>query len=101
MSKQLEGTATRKQEEELTAPEDNSLDLDTTLNSVSVLVEWLFIYNLQQCSLPYDTTHHVNVLLALSEKASIDKVAQKLSFVFFSVPSCFRVHLVLNAIQYK
>ena len=57
------------------------MDLDTPLDSVSVLVEWLYIYNLQQWCLPYDTTHHVNVLLALSEKA-IYKVAQKFSFVF-------------------
>ena len=57
------------------------MDLDTPLNSVSVFVEWLYIYNLQQCCLPYDTTHHVNVLLVLSEKA-IYKVAQKFSFVF-------------------
>ena len=61
------------------------MDLDIPFNSVSVLVEWLYIYNLQQCCLPYDTTHHVNVLLALSGKAkAIYKVAQKLSFVFSS-----------------
>ena len=61
------------------------MDLDIPFNNVSVLVEWLYIYNLQQCCLPYDTTHHVNVLLALPGKA-IYKVAQKLSFVFSSVP---------------
>ena len=73
-----EGTATPELEKELTAPEDDSIDLDTPLNSVSVLVEQLYIYNLQQCCLPCDTTH-VNVLLALSEKA-IYKAAQNPAF---------------------
>ena len=44
------------------------MDLDIPFNNVSVLVEWLYIYNLQQCCLPYDTTHHHGMKIYIRTK---------------------------------